>query len=234
MNSIPEQEDSSGSEGESESESEFVALHDVRVLNRVVRSSRRSVSSSVSGGVSSGSGSGGVSSEGVSSGSDSRHSLSQSLSQSRAEVSLCDSLASEDALMLHDILARGESGRLLGNFWSHNHSLARPRQSPSPPPFTVQANQGDSDGVNSSCTAPSKEGSYLPPTPPTPTPPPVQCVGPESTLLAPSHMATLAARLPMKLQLSKWRMLYSVLIHGADILSFYKLTKGNCDLHVVM
>mmetsp|Transcript_30108 Transcript_30108/g.55964 ORF Transcript_30108/g.55964 Transcript_30108/m.55964 type:complete len:444 (+) Transcript_30108:161-1492(+) len=45
-------------------------------------------------------------------------------------------------------------------------------------------------------------------------------------ILSQSHAQALAAYLPAILQSNKWSLLYSVLNNGADLFSFYKLTKG--------
>lgn len=47
-------------------------------------------------------------------------------------------------------------------------------------------------------------------------------------ILLQSHAQALSAYLPAVLQANAWTLLYSVLNNGADLFSFYKLTKGNC------
>jgi LysM repeat protein len=49
----------------------------------------------------------------------------------------------------------------------------------------------------------------------------------DGRILSQSQAQVLAAHLPAILQANKWTLLYSVLNNGADLFSFYKLTKGN-------
>lgn len=183
------------------SESNFVNHHDVRVLNTVIRSIQRQESLTDTSGSCSLTDQQGESTE-----------------QSRLQAfdgSMCESVVSYDAQLLHELLAQSESGQVLGNFWTH--SLQPHAPAPSLPPATSQEltknNLSKDDNIVNT--------KYL-----APPPSEVQVVGLSSAILTSAHLSTLTASLPMQLLLSKLRLLYSIADHGADILSFYKLTKG--------
>jgi len=133
--------------------------------------------------------------------------------------SICESIASYDVQLLHDLLAQSSSGQVLGNFWPH---ALQPHTS-APSPTTLLDTP-----VNDNCS----NNSYVN-TPYTGSPQPeVRLIGPSSALLTIAQMSTLNTSLPMSLQFSKWHLLYSIADHGADIVSFYKFTKG--EAHTVL
>ena len=55
----------------------------------------------------------------------------------------------------------------------------------------------------------------------------VEMIG-SGRILSHAQALSLATFFPIALQASRWTLLYSVLNHGADLISFYKLCKGLC------
>ena len=118
--------------------------------------------------------------------------------------SVCDSLASEDVLFLHNLLNQDDAnkdGHLLANFWTHE---LKPTS--------------DTSTISDAAPEPAQNTEHEPPT--------VKFVGPQSELLSDTQVRCLAVKLPLKLQFSRWRLAYSLYTHGADIVSFYALTRG--------
>lgn len=171
---------------------DFVHGHDIRILNKVVRSRAKDMEI------------------------EDNRSLS-CCSHLNERFSEYNSLMSEEVEILQNLISNDNRGKLLANFWTHELKN------------DVQKQHQDSSSQPLSYTSSIPSTLHL-----SPEPPPVLFIGPKSTILTDSHIRSIAVNLPLKLQFSKWRLIYSVLSHGADIISFYKLTKGiNHSLVVV-